>query len=89
MIERHTDEVWTTGDLLERLERRDRFFVLDVRNRDEFERFRLEGRSPVPAVNMPYFEMLERGGRGDMLDSVVACIEQDLVTARSAVPGAC
>jgi rhodanese-related sulfurtransferase len=32
-------------DLLERLERRERFFVLDVRNRDEFERFGLEGRS--------------------------------------------
>ena len=43
------------------MERRDKFFVLDVRNRDEFERFRLEGRSPVPAVNIPYFEMLELG----------------------------
>jgi len=78
VAERLSDEVWTARDLLERLERRDTFFVLDVRNRDEFERFRLEGRSPVPAVNTPYFEMLERGGKDEMLDSVVAYVERDL-----------
>jgi rhodanese-related sulfurtransferase len=78
MAEQVNDEVWTAGDLLERLEHRDKFFVLDVRNRDEFERFRLEGRSPVPAVNIPYFEMLELGGRDEMLDSVVAYVEQEL-----------
>jgi glyoxylase-like metal-dependent hydrolase (beta-lactamase superfamily II)/rhodanese-related sulfurtransferase len=76
--ERLNDEVWAAGDLLERLERRDKFFVLDVRNRDEFERFRLEGRSPVSAVNIPYFEMLELGGKDEMLDSVVAYVERDL-----------
>jgi glyoxylase-like metal-dependent hydrolase (beta-lactamase superfamily II)/rhodanese-related sulfurtransferase len=76
--ERLNDEVWTAGDLLERLESRDEIFVLDVRNRDEFERFRLEGRSPVPAVNIPYFEMLELGGKDEMLDSVVAYIEGNL-----------
>jgi rhodanese-related sulfurtransferase len=64
--------------LLGRLERSDKFFVLDVRNRDEFARFRLEGRSPVPAVNIPYFEMLELGGKEEMLDSVVAYVERDL-----------
>jgi len=78
VAERLSDEVWTARDLLERLERRDQFFVLDVRNREEFERFRLEGRSPVPAVNTPYFEMLERGGKDEMLDSVVAYVERDL-----------
>jgi glyoxylase-like metal-dependent hydrolase (beta-lactamase superfamily II)/rhodanese-related sulfurtransferase len=78
VVERLKEEVWTAGDLLARLESRDEFFVLDVRNRDEFERFRLEGRSPVPAVNIPYFEMLELGGKDEMLDSVVAYIEGDL-----------
>ncbi len=78
MAERLNEEVWTAGDLLDRLEHRDKFFVLDVRNRDEFERFRLEGRSPVPAVNIPYFEMLELGGQDEMLDSVVAYVERDL-----------
>jgi glyoxylase-like metal-dependent hydrolase (beta-lactamase superfamily II)/rhodanese-related sulfurtransferase len=78
MEDRPTDAVWTSGDLLDRLESRDNFFVLDVRNRDEFERFRLEGRSPVPAINVPYFEMLELGGKDEMLDSVVAYVERDL-----------
>ncbi|HLJ61478.1 MAG TPA: MBL fold metallo-hydrolase [bacterium] len=78
MAERRNDDVWTAGDLLERLERRDKFFVLDVRNRDEFESFPLEGRSPVPAVNIPYFEMLELGGKDEMTDSVVAYVERDL-----------
>ncbi len=78
MAARLKDEVWTAGDLLERLESREKFFVLDVRNRDEFEKFRLEGRSPVPAINVPYFEMLELGGKDEMLDSVVAYVERDL-----------
>jgi glyoxylase-like metal-dependent hydrolase (beta-lactamase superfamily II)/rhodanese-related sulfurtransferase len=78
VAEKLTNEVWSPADLLERLERRDKFFVLDVRNRDEFGRVRLEGRSPLPAVNIPYFEMLELGGKDDMLDSVVTYIEQQL-----------
>ncbi len=78
MAKRLNDEVWTAGELLERLERRDKFFVLDVRNRDEFEKFRIEGRSPVPTVNVPYFEMLELGGKDEMLDSLVAYVERDL-----------
>jgi rhodanese-related sulfurtransferase len=49
-----------------------------IANRDECERFRLEGRSPVPTVNIPYFEMLELGGKDEMLDSVVAYVERDL-----------
>ena len=72
------ENVWTTGDLLERLNRRERFFVLDVRNRDEFERFPLEGRASLPAINLPYFEMLESGGKDEMVDSIVACVERDL-----------
>ena len=72
------DTEWTSADLLGRLERRDRFFVLDVRNRDEFEKFRIEGRSPVPSVNVPYFEMLELGGKDELVDSVAAYVERDL-----------
>jgi glyoxylase-like metal-dependent hydrolase (beta-lactamase superfamily II)/rhodanese-related sulfurtransferase len=72
------DEAWSAEELLRRLDRRDPLFVLDVRNRDEFERFRLEGRSPLPTVNVPYFEMLEAGGKDDMLESVVAYLEQNL-----------
>jgi glyoxylase-like metal-dependent hydrolase (beta-lactamase superfamily II)/rhodanese-related sulfurtransferase len=72
------DIEWTSADLLGRLERRDRFFVLDVRNRGEFEKFRLEGRSPLPSVNIPYFEMLDLGGKDEMVDSVAAYVEGEL-----------
>jgi glyoxylase-like metal-dependent hydrolase (beta-lactamase superfamily II)/rhodanese-related sulfurtransferase len=72
------DTEWTSADLLGRLERRDRFFVLDVRNGNEFEKFRLEGRSPLPSVNVPYFEMLELGGKDEMVDSVAAYAEREL-----------
>ncbi len=78
MAERLHEDVWTAGDLLDRLERRDPFFVLDVRNREEFARFRLEGRGPVPAVNVPYFEMLELGGTDEVVDAVVTYAERDL-----------
>jgi glyoxylase-like metal-dependent hydrolase (beta-lactamase superfamily II)/rhodanese-related sulfurtransferase len=72
------EQVWAAEDLLVSLERREKFFVLDVRNRDEFEKFRLEGREPLPVLNVPYFEMLELGGQDEMVDSVVACVEQHL-----------
>jgi glyoxylase-like metal-dependent hydrolase (beta-lactamase superfamily II)/rhodanese-related sulfurtransferase len=78
MPESTDGSVWATGRLLEQLERRRKFFVLDVRNRDAFERFRLEGRAPLPTLNVPYFELLEMGGKEDMLDSIVAGLEQDL-----------
>ncbi|MDE3135873.1 MAG: MBL fold metallo-hydrolase [Acidobacteriota bacterium] len=77
-MKKNGESAWTTEDLLTRLERLEKFFVLDVRNRDEFERFRLEGREPLPAVNVPYFEMLELGGKDEMVDSVIACVEQHL-----------
>lgn len=72
--------VWTAGELLDRLDEQNEPFVLDVRNREEFERFRLEGRRPLQTLNLPYFEMLEAGGQDDMMDSVVACLERDLAT---------
>ncbi|HEV8338004.1 MAG TPA: MBL fold metallo-hydrolase [Candidatus Polarisedimenticolia bacterium] len=76
-------DFWTSRDLLGRLERRERFFVLDVRNRDEFERFQIEGREPLPSINVPYFEMLELGGKDEMEDSLIAYAERDL---RSQLP---
>jgi hypothetical protein len=45
-MEALTETTWTAGDLLERLERCERFFVLDVRNRDEFGR----GRNSVGGI---------------------------------------
>jgi glyoxylase-like metal-dependent hydrolase (beta-lactamase superfamily II)/rhodanese-related sulfurtransferase len=77
-MEKTGESARTTEDLLASLERGEKFFVLDVRNREEFESFRLEGREPLPTLNLPYFEMLEIGGQDEMVDSVVACVEQQL-----------
>jgi len=72
------ETIWTTGDLLERIQQRERFFVFDVRNREEFERSQIEGLEPLASINVPYFEMLEEGGKDEMVDSIVAYAERDL-----------
>ncbi len=77
MPEVFTQNTWTAGELFEHLQRRGELRVLDVRNRDEFEKLRIEGPG-VHAVNFPYFEMLESGGEDDMLDAVVACVRREL-----------
>ena len=58
--------------------------ILDVRNAEEFARWRVEGPHPVDVLNVPYFEFVERedasvrkvtdwlGSRGDL---VVVCAE--------------
>jgi glyoxylase-like metal-dependent hydrolase (beta-lactamase superfamily II)/rhodanese-related sulfurtransferase len=74
------EAVWTTGELLDRIQRRTPFFVFDVRNRDEFQRSQIEGRVPLASINVPYFEMLEQGGKDEMVDSIVAYAERDLVS---------
>ena len=72
-----TELQWSTDKLSSQLRRRRQLFVLDVRAREEFERFPLEGPG-VRALNFPYFEMLESGGQEDMIDSVLACVRRDL-----------
>jgi len=53
---------WTADELYEHLLARDRFLLLDVRPRDEFEAWRIEGREPIPTRNAPYPELIERAG---------------------------
>ena len=76
MDELTTETAWTAGELLDQFRRRQKLFVLDVRNREEFERFPLEGPA-LSAINLPYFEMLEAGGKDDMVDCIVACVERN------------
>jgi glyoxylase-like metal-dependent hydrolase (beta-lactamase superfamily II) len=78
MPEPPAETVWTTSYLLEQLERRGKFFVLDVRDREAFERSRLEGRDPLPAINIPYDELLKMGGKEDALEAIAAGVKQDL-----------
>jgi glyoxylase-like metal-dependent hydrolase (beta-lactamase superfamily II)/rhodanese-related sulfurtransferase len=47
------------GELLSRLDRGDPILLLDVRNQDEFESWKLEARAPVETVHVPYFDFIE------------------------------
>lgn len=46
-------------DLLTRLDRGEDVLLLDVRNDDDFARWRLEARRPVATAHIPYFEFIE------------------------------
>ena len=65
-------------DLRRRLEGPEPLFLLDVRNREDFDTWRIEGRAPIPSVNVPYFEMLEEGGGDDVVGAVVSYVEKTL-----------
>jgi glyoxylase-like metal-dependent hydrolase (beta-lactamase superfamily II) len=54
-----TEEL-TAPELFERLAGADPPRVLDVRNADEFARWRVEGPRPLDTLNVPYFEFIER-----------------------------
>ena len=49
------------GELLTRLDRGDKVVLLDVRNQDEYESWKLEPRRPVETVHVPYFDFIEDG----------------------------
>ena len=69
---------WTVQQLGDSLSRNEPFFLLDVRNRDEFEAIRIEGRAPIKTRNVPYFEMLDDAG-----DDFVASIEKYVTSTLS------
>ena len=49
----------SVAELDEMIERGDSFLLLDVRNQDEFERWKIEGRTPFETVHIPYFQFIE------------------------------
>jgi glyoxylase-like metal-dependent hydrolase (beta-lactamase superfamily II) len=64
----------------ERLLRNEPLFILDVRNRDEFEHWRVEGPHPVPTLNVPYFELLDlEGEEEDVTAAVMRGVQAQLM----------
>ncbi|HEX9162429.1 MAG TPA: MBL fold metallo-hydrolase [Thermoanaerobaculia bacterium] len=49
----------SVGELLGKIDRGERLLLLDVRNDEEFERWRVEGRHPVETLHRPYFDFIE------------------------------
>jgi glyoxylase-like metal-dependent hydrolase (beta-lactamase superfamily II) len=74
----HRAIVWTADDLVACLDGGNELCVLDVRSREEFERFRIEARSALRTLNVPYAELVESGRLDDAIDSIVASVEGDL-----------
>lgn len=70
---------WTVREQKEHLDGRANFFILDVRNRDEFAAWKIEGRETPPVLNVPYFEMLEQGGQDGFVESIIAYSQTELV----------
>jgi glyoxylase-like metal-dependent hydrolase (beta-lactamase superfamily II) len=70
---------WSAESLNTRIERGERFFVLDLRNREEFDASRIEGRGGVVIRNVPYFEMLEAGGGDDFVGAIAGYARANLL----------
>jgi len=49
----------TVSELLSRADAGEPLLLLDVRNDEEFEAWRLEGRRPIETVHIPYFDFIE------------------------------
>ena len=49
----------TPAELKARLDEGEKLVILDVRNQDEYEAWKVEGKHAVPMVNVPYFDFLE------------------------------
>ena len=60
---------WSTADLDSKIIENARFFVFDVRNRDEHDALKIEGRTDLATANVPYFEMLETATHDDIVDT--------------------
>ncbi len=50
---------FTAKDLFDWLTTGKKFLLLDVRNNEEFGRFKVEGPSPIEMINVPYMEFIE------------------------------
>lgn len=57
------------------------FFILDVRNRDEFERWQIEGpHATPPTLNIPYFELLDlEGDDEDVTEAVIRGVNGQII----------
>ena len=64
--------VWSPAELHRHLDQRSRFAILDVRNRDEFDAWRIEGKAPIQTLNLPYFEFLDLEEEDEEIAAAVA-----------------
>src|SRR3990167_6070824 len=64
--------------LYQLLEKEEEFFLFDVRNSDAFEKWHIEGKTSIPTLNIPYFDLIEKGGKEDFQESIIHFIKTNL-----------
>jgi glyoxylase-like metal-dependent hydrolase (beta-lactamase superfamily II)/rhodanese-related sulfurtransferase len=74
--------VWTPAQLHEHLQADSRFAILDVRNGEEFKASRIEGKSPIKTVNIPYFDLLDLAEEDEEIAAAVARAAPDRLKGR-------
>ena len=60
-------KVITSKEVAQKLVNKDKFFLLDVRNNDDYEEWRIQGEN-VDSLNIPYFDLLD--GVEEILDKL-------------------
>lgn len=70
----------TPQKVWEQLLHHEPMFILDVRNRDEFDSWRVEGPHSVPTLNIPYFELLDlESEQEDVTEAVMRGVQAQLL----------
>lgn len=67
-----TTQAWSPAELHRHLNEGSRFSILDVRNRDEFDAWRIEGKDTIRTLNIPYFDLLDLEGEDEEIAAAVA-----------------
>jgi glyoxylase-like metal-dependent hydrolase (beta-lactamase superfamily II)/rhodanese-related sulfurtransferase len=69
---KHASSSWNPAELHRHLDAGSRFAILDVRNQDEFDAWRIEGRGAIRTVNVPYFDLLDLEREDEEIAAAVA-----------------
>ncbi len=80
MLKKLTTEA-TPQQVWQNLQNNEPMFILDVRNRDEFERWQIEGpQATPPTLNIPYFELLDlESEEEDVTDAVIRGVKGQII----------
>lgn len=63
---------WSPAELHHHLNEDNPLTVLDLRNREEFDAWQIEGKVPFTTINLPYFDWLDLGEENEEIAATVA-----------------
>lgn len=64
--------VWSSAELLRHLNEGSPFAILDVRNRNEFDAWQIDGKRPIQTINIPYYDLLDLEEEDEEIAAAVA-----------------